>query len=191
MKKEELNMKVWVKQLFRIVLLCTFLCSSFAIAEAASSKQNSLKFSVNQGDSSEGAKTFSKSAKPIPLEKLRSRTTTPKKLGFSREKYLKKAEKKEAHSCLLASVTTTGCFTNCLSRYVSPDVVAHCANACGSGDLGGCGSCLGLGAFIVAYCALECSGEFIPEDPPQSRNIKHKNPNKDKWTRQNMQTVSR
>lgn len=196
MKREESKMKNLIKLLSRLVLLCVFLFSGFAIVKAASStKQNFLESIVKQENSLERIKVFSEHAKIVSLEKFRSRTTTSKKVNFSREKKLKKAEKKGAYSCLLSSALTGGCFTNCLSRYVSPDLVATCATACSGGDLGGCGSCLGLAAVIVGYCAIECSGggggEYIPVEPPQSKNIKHKHRNNGERTRRDVQIVSR
>jgi hypothetical protein len=154
-KREELNMKSLIKNLSRLLLMAVFLFSGFFIVQAKSSiKPNTINFSADK-------KVSSKKAGLDLNEKLHSQIPKFKKAKFSKEKSLKKGRKKVNNSCSLGLVTE-GCFTNCLARYVSPELVAHCADACGRGDAATCAGCLGIAVGTVVYCAIECSG-YIPE----------------------------
>lgn len=57
-----------------------------------------------------------------------------------------------------------GCFTDCLRSWnIPPETIQECANQCAGGQWGTCATCLGVGLFIVMYCAYECA-------PLQSEN---------------------
>lgn len=186
-------MKILIKQFPGLVLLCAFLFSGYITAEAApSAKKNFFKNNVNRVDSSENSKTSSRFKKAASLEKSSYSMPALRKAGLSGKKNFRKTEKKVVNSCSLA-FSTEGCFTNCLSRYVSPDLVAHCADACGRGDAVTCGSCLGIGAVTVLICTIECGGGGmeLPVEPPQSKNIHHHKRNSVKQTRQEILTFSR
>lgn len=68
---------------------------------------------------------------------------------------------KEAGPCR-APFEETNCFTDCLKSWdIPPEAIAECAGQCAGGNVGQCAACLGVGIFIVAYCAYQCA-------PPQT-----------------------
>jgi len=154
-------MKNLVKQLFQLMLLCAFLLNSLAITNAASTeKQSFLEVTAKRENSAlESAKVSPESTKSTVVKKSRSRIASPGKINSLRKNGSKAVEKTKGSSCLLVPATRQqeGCFTDCLARYVPPDLVAHCASACGNGDYATCGSCLGLATIVVTYCALSCA----------------------------------
>ena len=65
----------------------------------------------------------------------------------------KKTGKKTGVNC---SVVEEGCFTDCLKRWVDPNVVVTCAEACANSEYSSCAVCIGVGVAVVLGCAYEC-----------------------------------
>lgn len=152
-------MKIMVNRFFCLVLLGALLSFGFSSIKAgALENQNSFDSkSKRKANVTEKAKSKSEQTGTVEAKRLRS-IDLSKKENISTKAELKTSKKNEVCS---NSINRRGpgweCMKNCLARDANPEVIIQCAEKCSNSEYAACALCIGVGVYVVASCAVECT----------------------------------